>query len=375
MAKFYKKREATLAGMSTAAYLPTQPVDYTSLPVVEEQGRLARLSTVPLAVRGLLGLLLLLVLGGLLWNLFFHKPPKPVPPPPAPVATISDATVTGENSITLAAVITNLTKPVSVTAQLLQAGQPIAWADPKTATSSTGPDGKLEMRLTRISTWQQMLDKSAPLTVRIDVPGAKAVTADLSVPTPVSADFYAGGVVAPVPTALPTSVPTPVPTARPVVNPPMTKASASLLISPTLGSSVLLVVPANTKLEPLFRTDDNSFFLIKQNDQVGWLPVDHLTATADQIQNMKSIKPDAGAASAGPLKATVFNGGNIRYRPSKESGTVLGQMIAGQTVTLKEKLPTGEWYHVVAPNAEGWVARDLLTLDSQTIATVPLANP
>ncbi|MBA3948143.1 MAG: hypothetical protein H0X37_26785 [Herpetosiphonaceae bacterium] len=375
MAKFYKKREAVLAGMSTAAYLPTQPIDYTSLPVVEEQGRLARLSTVPLAIRGLLGLLLMLVLAGLIWNLFFHKPPQPVSPPPPPVTTISDATVTGEDSITLAAAITNLTKPVSVTAELLQAGQPLAWADPKTATGIAGPDGKLAMRLVRNSTWQQPLEKSAPLTVRINVPGAKVVTADLTIPASVSADFYAGGVMAPEPTAVPTPEPTPAPTPRPTVNSPMAKANASLLISPTLGSPVLLAVPANTKVESLFRTNDSNFFLIKQNDQVGWLPADQLAATAEQIQQMKSIKPEAGAADAGPLKATVFNGGNIRYRPSKQTGIVLGQMIAGQTITLKEKLPTGQWYHVVAPNAEGWVARDLLTLDPQTIAAVPLANP
>jgi flagellar FliL protein len=74
------------------------------------------------------------------------------------------------------------------------------------------------------------------------------------------------------------------------------------------------------------------------------------------------------------LTATVFNGGNIRQEPDL-NGPVLGQLHAGEVVTLLERSANGEWYRVIAPEATGWVSRTLLTIKQDIAKLVPQATP
>lgn len=83
-------------------------------------------------------------------------------------------------------------------------------------------------------------------------------------------------------------------------------------------------------------------------------------AGAVPIEQPKSIfQPVASPAS--PLSATVANGGNIRQSPAVK-GSVLGQIHAGEFVTLEQKTANGAWYYVVAPEASGWVHVSLLRI-------------
>jgi uncharacterized protein YgiM (DUF1202 family) len=77
------------------------------------------------------------------------------------------------------------------------------------------------------------------------------------------------------------------------------------------------------------------------------------------------------AAQEQTLTATVYNGGNIRDTPSLKS-KVLGQLHAKQTVTLTEKTANGKWYHVIAPEATGWVSASLLSINPDIAAQVPV---
>jgi hypothetical protein len=57
-----------------------------------------------------------------------------------------------------------------------------------------------------------------------------------------------------------------------------------------------------------------------------------------------------------------------------DRGTVLGQLHAGQTITLKSQTADGQWFRVVAPEAEGWVSVTLLEIADAVIAQVPVAK-
>jgi SH3-like domain-containing protein len=72
----------------------------------------------------------------------------------------------------------------------------------------------------------------------------------------------------------------------------------------------------------------------------------------------------APSSSASALSANVVNGGNIRQNPGMK-GTVLGQLHAGELVTLIQKTANGVWYYVNAPEASGWVHASLLRVDPE----------
>jgi len=78
--------------------------------------------------------------------------------------------------------------------------------------------------------------------------------------------------------------------------------------------------------------------------------------------------------STATLTATVFNGGNIRKEP-RVSNNVLGQLHAGEVVTLLERSNDSAWYHIQAPEAEGWVSATLLTIDPEVAKQVSTATP
>lgn len=137
------------------------------------------------------------------------------------------------------------------------------------------------------------------------------------------------------------------------------------------------VVPAGTTFEVLRRTEDRQWYLVpldEQKSRVGWLYSDMVAISEDNRSRIPSVKPDPATVAAGPLHAYVFNGGNIRYHPNLTYGTVLGQLHAGQTITLQAKTADGMWYKVVAPEAAGWVHVSLILMDANVLAQVPVAD-
>jgi hypothetical protein len=105
-----------------------------------------------------------------------------------------------------------------------------------------------------------------------------------------------------------------------------------------------------------------------------------LEQPADIFQTLPSQTPSSPSAPAGPLSASVRNGGNIRANPGMK-GAVLGQLHAGQAVTLKQRTVNGLWYLVEAPEARGWVHGSLLRIAPDVAGRVfvngeaALANP
>jgi len=71
------------------------------------------------------------------------------------------------------------------------------------------------------------------------------------------------------------------------------------------------------------------------------------------------------------LTATVRRGGNIRATPSLK-GTVVAHVKFKETLTVIEKTANGGWYHIVAPEAEGWVSVVLLTMPRTLASQVPV---
>ncbi|GAC1645657.1 MAG: hypothetical protein NVS4B8_17290 [Herpetosiphon sp.] len=376
MAKFFSKKESSSSPPLT--YVPSASVDYTALPMVEEEGSLARIGRLPRPLLAVAAVVVFLSIMAIAWSTYRLNKPVKAAAVIVPIASISNASATSDSAILIDGTVTNVGKAISATATLWQNNEALEWADPKSAQTTVKADGTMSLRLTRSGSWQRTIDRSQPLAVLLRVAGAKPVTATLTVPTTVAGAFYNGGARAVAATTQPTATVAATPTAAPTAAPAVgitTKINATALVSPTLGSAVRFTLPANTTVDPLFRTDDSRFFLVKRQEGVGWLPADQLALPQATVAKIRSVKPAAGAAESGPLTATVYNGGNIRFLPSKDTGTVLGQMIAMQTVTIKAKVASGQWYYVVAPNAEGWVARDLLTIDQRTIASTPIGNP
>jgi hypothetical protein len=85
-----------------------------------------------------------------------------------------------------------------------------------------------------------------------------------------------------------------------------------------------------------------------------------ITAPADAapLEQPDTVFQTIPSSSAG-LSAKVVNGGNIRQNPGMK-GAVLGQLHAGELVTLVQKTTNGQWYYVNAPEATGWVHASLL---------------
>lgn len=369
-----------------AAYLPTQTIDYTSLPPIDEESALARFRRLPLPTRLSIVLLPILLIAGAAWAVWaiLNAPqPTEAAETPPPSITLTDARVVNHDAIAIEGTADHVADGTPVSAQLLDGEQPIAWADP-TSTTGLVMNGQFNLRLTKAEDAPPLPERN---TYRVEVTlgnGTEALTAqqELVVPSLLREEFFAATVEAtpapspePTPAPSPEATPAPSPEATPVpAGPPSvsTTAEATLLISPTLGSAVVTVVQPGTTFTPLLRSDDGQWFLVPQGERVAWLHRSQAQVDATRVNAIPSVRPPAAAVTAGPLTATVFNGGNIRYLPNLETGTVLGQLHAGQTVTVKGKTADGRWIRVVAPEAEGWVSITLLTIDEATLAQAPI---
>jgi hypothetical protein len=380
MPKLPFKRKADDESLN--AYIPTQMVDYTALPPIDEDSALAKFRRLPLMTRLGVIVLPLLLIGSAAWGVwaFLNAPEPVVAAPPPPAVTLTDARVVSRDAIAVEGSVEHIAEGTPASARLVAGEREIAWAD---ASSGLGviSNGRVNLRLTKAED-AAALKPNVAYSVEVVIgiaPDLLTERVDLMVPDLLREVFFGAepAAVAPTATPRPTATPAPPePTPAPVVEtgPPTIGIlrDATLLISPTLGSAVVIDVDAGDRFAPLARSDDSRWFLLEQEGKVGWLSSEHAAIEPARAAEIASIRPAESGVNAGPLTATVFNGGNIRYRPSVQTGTVLGQLHARQTITVTGKTADGEWIHVVAPEAEGWVSVTLLTIDDSTLARAPV---
>lgn len=286
-------------------------VDYTSLPVVEPQTPGERFRAAPPAVK-LLVILAPIALIGLIAALLltFASPQTPTgiaPPALPPEMAISRAEVVGAGKIVVVIDTANLPAGSTVSALLLEDNREFAWFVPETAiTQPDAATGQARVTLDRRAdapTPRQ--DATYVAVATANGPNgeiARAEAAPLNILPLFAADFF--GVAALEPTAAPT------------VAAPTAEALPTTTVEPT----------------------------------------PELTATDE-------------------LTGTATIGGNIRREPNREA-EVLGQLIAGEPVTLFERSVDGEWYRVTTDaGLDGWVSRTLLTVDQELAAQLPVVTP
>ena len=294
----------------------SQPIDYTSLPYEEPSGWRDRLARASPATKLLLVLVpLVVIVGGVILALTFLQPlssaGNPTPVVPPPEITNLSANVAGPTKILVEAE-TNLPDGASVMAVLKENGQDFPWYIESTATAQVR-DGQIRVTLEKRNDAPIPTEGRQYTVVLTATANGQTITSE---PAEVSVPSIYRAAFFQSAAAAPTTAPTAAPTV--VASPPAPTAAP-----PT--------APAEPTVEP--------------------------TAT-----------------SATTLTATVFNGGNIRQEPNLQ-GTVLGQLHAGEVVSLLERSANGEWYRVAAPEATGWVHRSLLTIDEQVASQVPQATP
>lgn len=377
------------------AYIPSQTVDYTVLPPLENDDAETGLRRLPKPLLIAMVVLPLLLVGfgaWALWGYLTTPAAAPVVHQP-PSVTISSARVVSRDAIMVEAQSQHVENGVPVQAQVLVNKEPVDWFAPASK-ATTVQNGRISVRLQKSDPARTLDSKTTyrvALTVGNGTPMASA-QADVAVPEQVASAFYAVATPTPVPPTAtpegsrapqdqPTSVPSGEPSA-PVVftnGAPLTmevKLPATVLVSPTLKSAEIGQIEAGASIAPIARSADNNWLLVRQQFedwQVGWLSAKYVAADAN-IAAVRSIRPPPAAIDAVPLKAKVGNGGNIRFTPDLRSGTVLGQLHAGQTVGLREKTSNGAgvWYHVLAPEGEGWVHALLLSIAPDVVTQVPV---
>lgn len=143
------------------------------------------------------------------------------------------------------------------------------------------------------------------------------------------------------------------------------------LLAPVNGNQVVRSAPVPLEVPSV---NQSGFFQVASAD-----PTATPEPTVAPTTAPTRVPPTAAPTSAptpspeqtAVYTATVFNGGNIRAAPSLD-GAVLGQLHAGEVVTLYEKTSDGQWYYLEAPEATGWSSATLLTIDPAVAEQVPL---
>jgi len=391
MPKLPFKRTPASEPVVLDTYIPSQAVDYTVLPPLENDEAASGASRLPPPLRiALLVLPLLLVFGGAwaLWGYLANTPEPQVVQTPS--VAISNARVVSRDAIMVEAQSQHVANGTPVQAQVLANEQVVDWIDPASM-ATTVQNGRVSLRLQK-SDPARSLDPDTTYRVAVIIGDGTPVAsaqADVAVPLQIANAFFAMATPTPVPPTAtpeasraplvaPTAVPSSKPSLTPIAVPSNTaiimevKLQSTVLVSPTVGSAEIGKIEAGASIAPLARSDDNKWLLVRHTFEdwtVGWIDAKNIAADAN-ISQVRSVKPKPDMIAAFPLKAQVGNGGNIRYTPDLRSGTVLGQLHAGQTVALERKSSDGVWYRVFAPEAEGWVHESLLNIAPDVAAQV-----
>lgn len=370
-------------------------LDYTSMPVQEQQTFGERLRAAPAGVKLLLILVpvALIVAGFVVWQAFFNTPSEVVIPPPPPAA-ITDATATlaSPERIVVDAK-TNLPDGTEVTANMQEGDADFSWFNPQSNRAQVS-GGQIRIVIERAANAplpRRDQDHTVVLSASANNQSVTSDAAKLSIPAIYTNDFYrdkvvAAPTVAPTPTKAPAAPTTAAATATPVPEPsaaPAPKLSAKVfnggnVRDQPVNGKVLDQINANESVELIEKNAAGTWYKITNERQVtGWvsvtlLTVDDATIAQVPVTGAGAPTPAAGPAATG-LTAKVFNGGNVRERPI--SGQVLDQINANESVELLEKTADGTWYHITNERkVSGWVSVTLLTIDDATKARVPVAK-
>jgi flagellar FliL protein len=293
-----------------------QSVDYTSLPYEEPQTLGERLREAPIGVKLLLALVpLALIIGAVVLYLTFFAgdgtATVATPAPPAPAITNAQATLAGPTRIAIEA-DTTLPDGATITATMKDAGEDLAWFNPATASGQV-ESGRVRMVLEKAAGAPQPKRGQDQTVTLVTTVNDQVVSSEpAKLEIPsIYAAQFYNETTATAPTAAPTIAPTAASTAAPAAQPTAAPAPQASAVT---------------------------------------------TATT-------------------ALKATVFNGGNIRKQPVVEACNNCPQLHAGDTIDLLERNESGTWYRVKAPAGEGWVSATLLTIDANVAKQVPTSKP
>ena len=158
--------------------------------------------------------------------------------------------------------------------------------------------------------------------------------------------------------------------AKDAPNPTSTQEQFVTLIA-TVGDQVISSEPAKINVPAIYKAD---FYPGSVAAQPTATPTVAPTSAPAEPTVAPTVPAEPTATSTATLTATVFNGGNIR-KESQVGDNVLGQLHAGEVVTLLERSTDSAWYRVQAPEAEGWVSATLLTIDPEVAKQVSTATP
>jgi hypothetical protein len=139
----------------------------------------------------------------------------------------------------------------------------------------------------------------------------------------------------------------------------------------TVGDQVVSSEPAKVIVPTIYKADFYPDTVVVQPTAA---PTSAPTSAPAEPTVAPTVPVEPTATSTATLTATVFNGGNIRKEP-QVGDNVLGQLHAGEVVTLLERSNDSTWYRVQAPEAEGWVSATLLTINPEVASQVSIATP
>ncbi len=378
------------------------PVDYTSMPYEEPKTLGQRLSEASIGVKLLLALvpLALIIAAFVVWQAFFAAPPNTtdVPPPPPPAITDVSATLASAARIVVDAK-TNLPDGTVVTAAMKEGGEDFPWPNTQ-STQSQVSGGQVRVVIERASSAPQPRrdqEHTVVLTAQANNQPVNSDAAKLTIPPIYVSDFYRDQTAA-APTAVPTKVATSVPAATAVPTAKPTAIPTPALTAKVFNGGNVRDQPVNGKVLDQINANETVTLLEKNaagtwykitniRSVTGWVSATLLTVD-DAVKQQVPITgqapapsaptPAAGAPTPAPgaatqLKATVFNGGNVRERPI--NGKVLDQINAKETVTLLERTADAAWFKITnIRGVTGWVSATLLTIDDAVKQQVPVAK-
>ncbi len=353
-----------------------EPVDYTSMEVVEEpQGLLDRINLLRerfdnMPLPGKIALfaspVLVIVLALLLVVAvpMLTPPPPTPPPPPLPDFAIQKADLVSATIIRVEAT-TELTNGTTVQFQLLEgdggdnSGEPFPWYAAMEASTEV-MTGVVEMRVNKVAD-APVPSQDKTYTVRLNATAEDGrevvVTKVLDIPDPLRAAFYqlspeqvgSNGAPAPAPTTDPGGDPPPEP-------------GAPITATDTLTTPIEPEPPVVTGTLDIPTIDPPTAVTT---------PETTLEATLETTLETTAVITTVSPTPADGWVVTVAHGGNVRQAPV--NGEPVGLVDPNEQVTLLQQSADGEWYQLqTSDGTVGWVNDSLLTIPDEIAAQVPV---
>jgi flagellar FliL protein len=362
-----------------------ETIDYTSLPEEEPRTLGERFRAAPPALKALIILAPVVLIGVIAVLVLTFAPGDSGAPqtslPLPPRLAIERAEVVGRGKIVVVVRTENLPSGATVTALIREGDQEFPWFNPETALAQPDPlSGEAQVVLDRRSD-APIPSQSETYTVVAIARGAsdeitRSDPASLDVLQPFFNDFYALAIE---------------PTPAPAVTPTATRAPATPEPSPTVAATQELTgtaaIAGNIRRAPnreaevvgrlalgeivtlSERSVDGEWYRISTSAGLnGWVSRTLLIVDQDLAAQLPVATPD------NLLKAAVFNGGNVRTRPSVR-GLVIDQVNAGESVTLLARNADSTWLKIINERQiVGWVSRTLLTVPPNDLRGLPVSN-